>query len=69
MTQIADMSTHVASAAEEQGLVSEEINRNITRVSDLSENNMHSSEEIATASQNLATLATQLNMIAQRFKV
>lgn len=69
MTQISDMSTHVASAAEEQGLVSEEINRNITRVSDLSEDNLHGSEQISIASQNLATLATQLNTIVQRFKV
>ncbi len=69
MTQISDMSTHVASAAEEQGLVSEEINRNITRVSDLSEDNLHGSEQISIASQNLASLASQLNTIVQRFKV
>ncbi|MCX4187704.1 methyl-accepting chemotaxis protein [Methylophaga sp. OBS4] len=69
MTQIADMSTHVASAAEEQGLVSEEINRNVTYVSDLSSENLNGSEQISIASHELAKLASDLDIIVQRFKV
>ena len=69
MTRISDMSTHVASAAEEQGLVSDEINRNVTQVSDLSTQNMDGSEQISTASHDLARLAAELETIVKRFKV
>ncbi|MCX4186670.1 methyl-accepting chemotaxis protein [Methylophaga sp. OBS4] len=69
MTQISDMSTHVASAAEEQGLVSEEINRNVTHVYDLSSENLMGTEQIALASNELAKLASEMESIVQRFKV
>lgn len=69
MTHISDMSTQVASAAEQQGFVCEEINRNVTYVSDLSLQNLNGSEQITVASHELAQLAAELDSIVKRFKV
>lgn len=67
--RISDMSMQVASAAEEQGLVSEEINRNVTKVSDLSIENMTGSEQVSVASGELSRLAEELQGMVSQFKV
>lgn len=69
MAKISGMSAQVATAAEEQGSVSEEINRNVNIVSDLSSQNMTGTQEVSTASQSLADLATELDQIVRSFKV
>ena len=69
VTKISDMSTQVASASEEQSLVSEEINRNIVRIADLSVESMSGSEQIALGSDELAKLANELEMVVAHFKV
>ncbi|NOQ93997.1 MAG: HAMP domain-containing protein [Methylophaga sp.] len=69
VTKISDMSTQVASASEEQSLVSEEINRNIVRIADLSVESMSGSEQIALGSDELAKLASELEMVVAHFKV
>ena len=69
VTKISDMSTMVASASEEQSLVSEEINRNIVRIADLSVESMSGSEQIALGSDELAKLASELEMVVEHFKV
>jgi methyl-accepting chemotaxis protein len=69
ISRISDMSMLVASAAEEQGLVSEEINRNVTKVSDLSIENMTGSEQVSAASGELSRLAEDLQGMVSQFKV
>jgi len=69
VTKISDMSTMVASASEEQSLVSEEINRNIVRIADLSAESMNGSDQIALGSDELAKLANELETIVAHFKV
>ena len=69
VTKISDISFHVASASEEQSLVSEEINRNIVRIADLSVESMNGSDQIALGSEELAKLANELEMIVSHFKV
>jgi methyl-accepting chemotaxis protein len=69
MTRISDMSLQVATSAEEQGSVSEEINRNVATVSELSSNNMTATSEVSSASQALANLAEELDQIVKHFKV
>ncbi len=69
VTKISDISFHVASASEEQSLVSEEINRNIVRIADLSIESMNGSDQIALSSEELAKLANELEMIVSHFKV
>jgi len=69
VTKISDMSTIVASASEEQSLVSEEINRNIVRIADLSAESMSGSDQISLGSDELAKLASELELIVEHFKV
>lgn len=69
VTKISDISFHVASASEEQSLVSEEINRNIVRIADLSVESLNGSDQIALGSEELAKLASELEMIVSHFKV
>jgi methyl-accepting chemotaxis protein len=69
ISKIADMSAQVATAAEEQGAVSEEINRNVIIVSDLSTENMSGTEQVTSSSQELARLARELDDIVSRFKI
>lgn len=69
ISRISDMSMQVASAAEEQGLVSEEINRNVTKVTDLSIENMTGSEQVSAASGELSRLAEELQGMVSQFRV
>jgi methyl-accepting chemotaxis protein len=69
MNKIGDMSTQVATAAEEQGAVSEEISRNVTTVADFSNSNMSTTKQVSEASAHLATLAVDLEHIVRLFKV
>jgi methyl-accepting chemotaxis protein len=69
VTKISDLSFQVASASEEQSSVSEEINRNIVRIADLSVASMGGSDQIALGSDELAKLANELEMIVGHFKV
>lgn len=69
ISRISDMSMQVASAAEQQGLVSEEINRNVTKVTDLSVENMTGSEQVSAASGELSRLAEDLQGMVSQFRV
>jgi methyl-accepting chemotaxis protein len=69
VTKISDLSFQVASASEEQSSVSEEINRNIVRIADLSVVRMGGSDQVALGSDELAKLANELEMIVGHFKV
>ena len=67
--QINQMSAQIASAAEQQRAVSEEINRNIVAINDMSSQTAAGAEETAGASQELARMATELQDMARQFKV
>jgi len=66
---ITDMSHQIASAAEEQRAVSEEINRNIVRINEMGGETAGSAEETAAASQDLARMSADLQALVARFKV
>lgn len=66
---IRDMSHQVASATEEQVAVSEEINQNVTRINDLSLRNATGSSQINTATHEQSKLASNLQAMANQFKV
>ena len=66
---IVDMNTQIATASEEQSAVSEEINRNVVNIQDISEQTATGSEQTATASAELARLGEQLQSLVGRFKV
>jgi methyl-accepting chemotaxis protein len=67
--KINEMSTQIASAAEEQGSVAEEINRNIVKINDMSNQTADGANETAAASQNLAHMATELQGLVAKFTV
>ncbi len=67
--QINQMSAQIASAAEQQRAVSEEINRNIVAINDMSSQTAAGAEETAGASQELARMATELQDMVRQFKV
>lgn len=66
---ILDMNTHIASAAEEQTAVAEDINRNINQIAQVAEANADSTSQTTQTSQSLAGLATELQQLISRFKV
>jgi methyl-accepting chemotaxis protein len=69
VSTIAEMNTQIASAAEEQSAVAEEINRNIASISQISESNSEGAGQTATASAQLASLATELQQVVARFRL
>lgn len=68
VSSIHDMSTQIASASEEQTAVSEEINRNIVTISNMTDHTAEGASQIATASHELARLASELEQLTHRFK-
>jgi len=67
--RIDDMSAQIASAAEQQGAVAEEVNRNIVRISELAANSTDGANQTATASHELEGLAGELEGLVEHFKV
>lgn len=68
VSEISDMNRHIASAAEEQNSVAEEINRNIVNINQLADMSVDTSEQISSAGNNLESLAQQLNQLVGQFK-
>ncbi len=66
---INDMNTQVASAAEEQSAVTEEIHRNVVAISQVSTETADGARQSATASQQLARLAAELQELVSQFKM
>jgi len=67
--RISQVNTEIASAAEEQSQVSEEINRNVVRISDEAVKNGAQVEQTRVASQNLTQLAEKLRTLLAYYKV
>ena len=66
---IDDMATHIASASEEQAAVAEEMSRNISNISVVTDQSAQSSEQISQSSEELAKLASDIQQLISRFKV
>ena len=69
MDRITAMNTQIASAAEEQGAVAEEINRNIAGISQVTDETVGGAVQTAAASTQLARLAEQLQALVARLRV
>jgi methyl-accepting chemotaxis protein len=67
--RIGEMTIQIASAAEEQNAVAEEINRNIIRINGIAEQTSSGAQETSKASGDLSRLATRLNDLVMQFKV
>ncbi len=69
VVNIDDMATHIASASEEQAAVADEISRNISNISHVTEQSAQSSFQISQSSEDLAKLASDIQVLISRFKV
>ncbi|HTN33296.1 MAG TPA: methyl-accepting chemotaxis protein [Marinobacter sp.] len=69
MARISDVNTSVASAAEQQTQVVDEINRNITEINDLAEDSVERSKGIDSISKTLEGYASNLQLQTGRFRV
>lgn len=69
IANLGNMNVQVATAAKEQGLASEEINRNVVRINELANTCHEQANHAAHASGKLAQLGSDLQGTVQRFKV
>ncbi|MDH5573341.1 MAG: methyl-accepting chemotaxis protein [Gammaproteobacteria bacterium] len=68
VTTISEMSTQIATAAEQQSAVVEEVSRNANNISDVNVNNAAAVQEIVHATQELSRLSGSLNTAVASFK-
>ena len=69
VTVISDMNLQIASAAEEQSAVAEEINSNVATIRDVTESLSEQANESARVSQSLNSLANQQQGLMDQFRV
>ena len=69
VTVISDMNLQIASAAEEQSAVAEEINNNVATIRDVTESLSGQANESARVSQSLNSLANQQQSLMDQFRV
>jgi len=65
---ISDMIIQIASASEQQGVVAGEINQNVFSISQVADENAGASDRLASSSDDLAQLATELQQQVANFK-
>jgi len=69
VTIINDMNLQIASAAEEQSSVAEEINRNVVNINQVAEQSAEGVKKTASASDELNSLTNELSQLVARFRV
>jgi methyl-accepting chemotaxis protein len=69
ITKINDMNTQVAEAVEQQSVVAEEVNINVTSISESAETTNKGANENSQASQELMSMATKLQTLVSGFKI
>ena len=69
VNRISDMNAQIASAAEEQSAVAEDINRNVTSIANVTEQTVGGATQTAAASTEMAQLASRLQGMVGRLRV
>lgn len=66
---ISNMNSQIATASEQQGAVTAEIQQNINNISDISAQTANGASVTSNSSQQLMDLADQLRSAVQQFKI
>ena len=66
---INDLNTQIATASEEQSAVTEEVNRNMTNISEMVKELTRSGQETLDSTENLASANSQLDSLVKKFKL
>jgi len=69
VSSITDMNIQIASAAEEQAAVAEEINRNVVNISDIASSSNENSSKTTQTSEELAVLSQNLSQSVEKFQL
>ena len=69
IVEINDMCANIATAAEEQTAVAEEVNNNIDQINSMTQETASGAEDTAAAGGNISNLATELRQLVNQFKV
>jgi methyl-accepting chemotaxis protein len=69
INNINDMSNQIAAASEQQGVVAEEININVVKIHDKTQENVEAIKESSTAGRELAQLSVQMKTLVSKFKI
>ena len=69
MTTIRQMNAEIASAAESQSTVSEEVTRNIHSIADISRESVEGADRIAQSTEELARVSARLDGLVRQFKL
>jgi methyl-accepting chemotaxis protein len=67
--QVDQMNAHIATAAEQQSQVTEEINKNVLLIKDLSDNVLELATEITRASNDVSSVSVDIHSQVDQFKV
>lgn len=69
VTSISDMNAQIATAAEEQSAVADEMNRNVNKISDESDTALQNTQETSAAAEQVGVLSVNLQEVVSRFKI
>lgn len=69
VNEVDQMNAHIATAAEEQSQVTEEINRNVLLIKDLSDNVLELATSITEASNDVSSVSVDIHRQVDQFKV
>ncbi len=67
--EVNELNIQIATSAEEQSAVADEINRNVVNISDSCAQTSQAMEQTVEASENLMTLSQELDSLVQQFRV
>ncbi len=69
VAQINEMNAHIAEASRQQGEVVEEVNKNIVNITQVAEDSAKGADQLSTASEEMASLAVNLESQVSHFKI
>ena len=69
VSAISSMNEQIATTSEEQPRVAEDMNQNVVRISDLSEDNAEETEKLVEGIRKIDSMATELNTVIAKYRI